>query len=464
MAEAGTCPMAPGSAVRTVAKTDWGPERRSRVPGRVFATWACAFGFTRWGLRLGARRGDLLARMVVDQRLRADPFAGYDEVRAGGPVYLGRYIGATAKYTAANHVLRSDAFGVAGGTGGLPRPVERLLDRVADPGALGPLSPPSMLAIDPPEHTRNRRRVSRVFTPRAVARLESSVQGVADDLLDRITASGVNGFDLVERYASQLPVAVISDILGVPENMRQRVLEWGDHAAVTLDPDLSWRTYRDAEQDLRAMYGWFDEHVAYLREHPGEDLLSELAQLDGEDRLDDDEMRATGLLVLGAGFETTVNLISNAVATLDAHPDQLAKAQQDDLWGNLVEEVLRYESPVQLTLREAYRDTEVEGVRVPKGQALLVMLAGANRDPEIFADPHRFDVTRSNAGDHLAFSSGVHYCLGASLARMEATVGLRTLYERFPDLRLDGRPVRKPTRVLRGFERLPVRFERSRTA
>lgn len=455
----------PGAAACPVAHSGAGtddldlPKPPVHVPGRSFLTWLLAFGLSRPLLRLASARGDLLARSVVDPELRADPHPAYDEIRECGPVFAGRMISATARHSTANQVLRSDSFGVAGGHGELPPYARRLLDFVAEPGALGPLSPPSMLAVDPPEHTQYRRRVSRVFTPRAVARMEETVQRVADDLLDRVTDSGE--FDLVEAFASRLPVTVIAEILGVPEEMRARVHAWGDGAAVLLDPGLSWRQYRTSVRDLRQMFGWFDEHVAYLRRQPGDDLLSRLAQLDGPDRLSDLELRATGLLVLGAGFETTVNLIGNAVALLDQHRDQLDAAREDPtLWGNVVEEVLRYDSPVQITLRQAYRDTEVDGVRVRRGRGVLVMLGGANRDPRVFERPDRFDVHRENAGEHLAFSSGVHYCLGASLARLEAEVALRTLYERFPELRLAGPAVRRPTRVLRGYERLPVRVLR----
>lgn len=364
---------------------------------------------------------------------------------------------ATVNHAAANHILRSEEFGVAGGLGGMPVPIRRVLETVAEPGMMGPLTPPSMLAVDPPVHTQYRRRVSRVFTPRAVAALEPRVQRVAEDLLERIAASTTNEFDLVERYASTLPTAVISDILGIPQELRDEVLRWGDGAGAMLDPDMPWRTYRRATRDMREMVGWFDEHIERLRREPGDNLLSRLAQLDGADRLDDEEMRATGLLVLGAGFETTVSLLGNAVALLDAHPDQLTYAQRNpELWGSVVEEVLRFDPPVQLTLRETYADTEVGGIAIGKGEAVLVLLAGANRDPEVFADPGRFDIGRSNAGDHLAFSSGVHYCLGASLARLEAVVGLRALYGRFPQLRIVGAPQRRPTRVLRGFERMHV--------
>jgi cytochrome P450 len=312
-----------------------------------------------------------------------------------------------------------------------------------------------MLVVDPPQHTRYRRLVARSFTARKVGRMADRVEGVARRLLDGLADE--RSFDVVDRYAAQLPVAVIADLLGIPDEERGLVLEWGNHAAVTLDPGLSWAQYKAASDALREMHGWFANHLERLRREPGDDLMSQLLLDEGADQLTDIEVHAIGLLVLGAGFETTVNLIGNAVALLDEHPDQLrALRAEPDGWANAIEEVLRYESPVQLTMRAALRDTEVAGERVEAGEAVLVYLSAANRDPAVFADPARFDVTRPNADANLSFSAGIHYCLGASLARLEATVGLRLLYERFPDLRVSGTPVRRGTRVLRGYEHLPV--------
>lgn len=450
------CPVVPDGQVRATPRAA-GSARPALVPGRSMLTWLLAFGIPRRLLRLAARRGDLIARTVAEPALQEDPFGAYDDIRARGPVVHGRLISATATHSAANQILRGDTFGVAAGHGELRPGIRRVLDMVAEPGALGPLSPPSMLAVDPPEHTRYRRRVSRVFTPRAVAGLEAQVQQVADTLLDRVADVGTSEFDLVAKYASKLPIAVIAGILGVPSHMHDQVLTWGDGVAILLDPGLSWRQYRASAHDLRELSAWFDGHVAHLRRHPGDDLLSRLAQLDGPDRLTDIELRATGLLVLGAGFETTVNLIGNAVALLSAHPEQLAAARADpELWAGVVDEVLRFDSPVQFTLRQAYADTDVDGVAIGAGRGVIVMLGGANRDPEVFTDPHQFNIRRDNAGEHLAFSGGVHFCLGASLARMEATIALRTLYERFPNLSLAGPPTRRGNRVLRGYSHLYV--------
>lgn len=438
--------------------------RRGRVRSaldtpRSFAAWGLAHGIQRAMIQRGARRGDLISRMVMDPSLRRDPFPAYEELRGRGAISANELISASVDHAVVNEVLRSDAFGTAGGQGELPKPLQWLHHKVIDPETLGPVDPPSMLAVDPPLHTRYRKQVARAFTARKVGRMGDRVDQVAASLLDDL--AGADSFDLIDRYASQLPVTVIADLLGVLEQDRGRLLQLGNEAAVTLDPGLTWAQFRRAERALREMHTWFGGHVERLvaqsADQPGDDLISQLALLDGPDRLDRVELHQVGLLVLAAGFETTVNLIGNAVALLDGHPDQLRWLQENpDGWSNAVDEVLRHQSPVQLTLRIALRETEVAGKRFEAGHGILLYLGGANRDPSVFEEPAAFDVARPNADQHVAFSAGVHYCLGASLARLEAAAALRALYERFPDLHVSGAPERRPTRVLRGFERLPV--------
>lgn len=426
---------------------------------RSFVAWTLSHGIQRKLIQRGARRGELISRLVMDPSLRENPFPAYEELRSRGPIGSNGLIRASVDHAVCNEVLRSDAFGTAGGQGELPAPLRWLHHRVVDPDTLGPVDPPSMLAVDPPLHTRYRKQVARAFTARKVGRMGDRVESVAADLLDDLMRDLGPGtdFDLVDRYASLLPVTVIADLLGVPDKDHSRLLELGNEAAVTLDPGLSWRQFRRAEVALREMHVWFTHHVDRLAADPGDDLISQLTLLRGDDQLTPVELRQVGLLVLGAGFETTVNLIANAVAMLDAHPEQLAWLRDNpEGWPNAVDEVLRHQSPVQVTLRIALRDVEVAGTRFDKGAGILCYLGGANRDPAVFEDPARFDVTRTDADQHLAFSAGVHYCLGASLARLEAAVALRALYERFPDLRIDGSPERRGTRVLRGFEKMPV--------
>ena len=356
-------------------------------------------------------------------------------------------------------VLRSEDFRAGDISAVFPWPLNRVYDWAHDATVLHPIEPPSLLAVEPPEHTRYRRQVSRVFTARAVEGLRPRIQVLAEELLDELAGTGATAtVDLVDRYATMLPVTVIAEILGVPQSERAEVLAYGGGAAPSLDLGLSWRQFRSVDASLRGFDAWLGAHLQRLRRSPGEDLLSKLVTLDDDgDRLSETELRATAGLLLAAGFETTVNLLGSGTELLLRHPEQLARLRDEpELWPNAVEEVLRVESPVQLTARSALRDTEVAGMRVPAGQRVVTLLAGANRDPEVFRDPHIFDVGRSNAKDHLSFSGGRHYCLGAALARLEGEIGLRTLFGRFPDLALAPGAARRPTRVLRGWERLPV--------
>jgi cytochrome P450 len=321
---------------------------------------------------------------------------------------------------------------------------------------LGPLTPPSLLVTEPPDHTRYRKLVSRVFSVRAVEKLRGRTQQIATELLNRIDPS--SPADLVASYCSLLPVTVIAEILGVPEGDREKVLRFGAAAAPSLDLGLSWREFRRVESALREFDDWLAQHLDGLRRHPGDDLLSQLvaAQEDGVS-LTDTELKSTAGLVLAAGFETTVNLLGNGIALLGAdHEQRKLLAERDDLWPNAVDEVLRLDPPVLLTGRMTTADTEVVGIPMRRGSVMVGLLAGANRDPQVFPEPERFDVARENAREHVSFSAGRHYCLGAALARMEGEVGLRTLFERYPDPRVEPGAVRRTTRILRGYEKLPV--------
>jgi hypothetical protein len=315
-----------------------------------------------------------------------------------------------------------------------------------------------MLAVDQPDHTRYRKLVSRAFTAKAVAALRSRTEEIADELLTGLERR--RDVDLMTEYASLLPATVIAEMLGAPVAMSRQFLAWGAEAARSLDAGLSLSEFRRSERGLRALQRWLEGHFAHLRAHPGDDILSTLVHAQSaEGKLTQDELTATAMLLLAAGFETTVNLIGNGTALLIAHPEQHDRLRAEPaLWPNAVDEVLRLDSPVQRTGRVAQRDTVLAGVRVPVGKPVMTLLGGANRDPEVFDEPARFDVGRPNAGEHLAFSSGIHYCLGAGLARMEGTVGLQALFDRFPDIALAGTPHRRATRVLRGYESVPVRL------
>lgn len=422
--------------------------------------WGTRHAIIRYSVGRRAARGDLTASLMVDPAVVAEPWASYDALRARGPLHDNGLVLHTAHHDVATAVLRSPDFGVVGGPSGRTPGWLRLAVAAGGRGPLGPVTPPSMLSVDPPDHTRYRKLVTRAFTAKAVARLRTRTEEVAHGLLDAMDGTRA---DLIDDYAALLPATVIAEMLGAPVEMRRQFLEWGAGAALSLDAGLSAREFRRSERDLAALQEWMLGHFDHIRAHPGENILSALVHAHSTDGvLSTEELTSIAMLVLAAGFETTVNLIGNGAALLTAHRDQLDVLRADPArWPRAVDEVLRHDSPVQRTGRIALRDTELAGERVPAGRIVVVMLGGANRDPAVFADPARFDVTRSNAGDHIAFSSGIHYCLGAALARMEGEVGLRALFDRFPDLAPAGPPHRRPTGVLRGYDAMPVRLTRA---
>ncbi|HEV7359497.1 MAG TPA: cytochrome P450 [Mycobacterium sp.] len=425
--------------------------------------WLALHGVIRRLASFGAKRGEMQGRLIADLTVRADPGGFADELRAQGRLVRGRAAWLTADHALAHQLLRSDDFAVTSIGSTLPNPLGWIESKTAVKGRLHPLLPPSLLSVEPPEHTRYRKTVSSVFTTRAVAALRERVQQAAAALIDDIGAGTV---DVVDRYCSQLPVTVIGDIIGVPDDERPRILEFGELAAPSLDVGLPWEQYLRVERGLDGFDEWLANHIHRLRDAPGEDLMSQLiAASEAGTRLNDAELRATAGLVLAAGFETTVNLLGSGIRILLQHPDQLARLlDEPDLWPGAVEEILRLESPVQLSARLARVDTEIAGRQVQRGELVILYLAGANRDPEIFADPHRFDITRDNAGRHLSFSGGRHFCLGAALARAEGEVGLRTFFERYPNAALAGAGSRRDTRVLRGWSSLPIALGEARSA
>jgi cytochrome P450 len=441
-------PAGPGVAERAAAA--------ALRPARTVARWGVRHGLPALFLARSARRGDPVGRLLRDPAVRKEPSAVHEELRAQGPLSMSSLGLVTTSHAVASEVLRSDRFGVGWDRSAAPRLIRWALRFGDELDATGVAEPPSMLVVDPPDHTRFRRLVSRSFTPRATAAFEPVVQRTADALLDTLELrSGT--VDLVEAYAAQLPVLVIAELLGVPVERREDFLRWGAAAAATLDPGLPFGRYVAAERALRAMHAFLREHFERLRREPADDLVSRLVGLPDDEALTERELHATVMLLLGAGFETTVNLLGNGVVLLDGHRDQRdALIAEPAGWDGAVEEVLRYDSPVQITGRAAKADAVVAGREVPAGTRVTVLLGAANRDPDVFADPGRFDVTRANARDHLAFSAGIHYCVGAGLARLEGVVGLRSLAERFPGLRVSGRPVRRDLQTLRGFEHLPV--------
>jgi cytochrome P450 len=429
--------------------------------------WLALHGVIRGLSAVGMRQGDPQARLIADPQVRANPAAFADEMRVRGPVIRCRKVLLTFDHTVGHELLRSDDFRVSKLGANLPTPLRWIIDKT-DTGLLHPIEPPSLLSIEPPDHTRMRKLVSSVFTTRAVARLRERVEETAAELLDGLGRT-VGPTDVVDRYCAKLPVAIIGDILGVPEADRPNILHFGELAAPSLDIGLSWPQYQRVNEGIAGFDHWLTGHLRHLRSNPGEDLMSQIiAASDGGaagEPLTELELKALAGLVLAAGFETTVNLLGNGIRMLLDHPEHLQTlAARPELWPNAVEEILRLDSPVQMSARMAARDIDVAGTAVQVGELIVIHLAGANRDPRVFADPHRFDIERENAGRHLSFSGGRHFCLGAALARAEGEVGLRAFFERFPDARLAGGGVRRDTRVLRGWSTLPIALGTARAA
>jgi cytochrome P450 len=316
------------------------------------------------------------------------------------------------------------------------------------------------LFMDPPDHTRLRGLVAKAFTPRVVDGLRPRVQQLVDDLLDAVADRGE--MELIEDLAYPLPVRVISEMLGVPPEDHETFKSWSRELARSLDPDfmVPADVLERRRQAVLAFNDYFRDLIAERRARPRQDLLSALIAAEDEGhRLTEDELLSTCTLLLVAGHETTVNLIGNGALALLRHPDQLARWRDDpSLARSGVEELLRYDPPVTMTARIALEDIEVGGTTVETGGQVILLLGAANRDPAQFPDPDRLDLARGQ-NHHLAFGHGIHFCLGAPLARVEGQVALSALMQRFPDLGLAAdEPDYKENIVLRGLDKLPLRF------
>lgn len=294
----------------------------------------------------------------------------------------------------------------------------------------------TMLFSDPPMHTRLRRLVSRDFTPRRVRELEPRIRGIAASLLDEAERRG--RLDVIADIATPLPVMVIAEMLGVPPELYQRFKTWSDKV-IEADNVLPGMPMPDEiKQAFAELREYFVAEIERRRAKPGSDLVSALvAAHDDKEALTEGELLEFVILLLLAGNETTTNLIGNGMLALGRHPQQLAMLRErKELMPKAIEEMLRYDGPVQSTIRTATRDTEVGGTTITKGMSAFVLLAAANRDPEEFPDPDRFDITRETRSGHLAFGEGIHYCVGSGLARMEATIAISEMLARFPKLHI----------------------------
>ena len=393
---------------------------------------------------------ELLVRIVTDPDVIADPYPLLSELRETAPVHKLGFADfwILTRFEDCRAALRDQRLGN-------PEPGDDMPALIVG-SFRDPDGPRSLLSLNPPDHTRIRSLVSRAFTPRRVERLRPAVEAMTRELLDPVAEA--RQCDLIEALAFPLPANVISELVGVPATDRDWLRPLVSDLAATLEPNRQPEETKQAAASGAKIQEYLHDLIDRRRAEPRDDLLSGLIEAsDGADRLTQQEVASTVSLIYGAGFETTMNLIGNMVHTLMRHPDQLARLRADrSLVPTAVDEVLRFEPPVQLDGRYVRADAEIGGHAVPRGHAVLTLLGAANRDPAAVEDPDRFDVGRHEV-PMLSFGSGIHYCLGAALARLEGQVVLEALLDRFGTWApLVDNPPWKRRLTLRGLASLPV--------
>ena len=389
----------------------------------------------------------------LSSSLHANPYPKYRQLREKDPVHRSPMLGGwvLTRYDDIDSVLRDWKRFSSGDDS------RRRRNQDNHPFAN---EPPSMLFTDPPDHTRLRGLVSKAFTPRSIGAMGPRVREIVDELLDEIDESGE--VDIIDALAFPLPMIVIAEMLGVPAKDRDRFRAWSAPVARTLEPTITQDELHNAAEAAKELQAYFEQLIAVRRDAPGEDLMSLLIAAEEEgDSLSQAELLVTLRLLLVAGNETTTNLIANGLLALLDHPEQLARLrEQPTLIDSAIDELLRFDSPVQTDGRTAIENLEISGHTIRAGEQVLLLLGAANRDPNHFADPEELDIGREDTS-HIAFGRGLHHCLGAPLARLEAAAPLQALLARFSRIELAGdRPRFKDHIVLRGLESLPVHLER----
>ena len=383
------------------------------------------------------RRESGVAYDLTSDQVRTDPYATYRQLRSVDPVHRMRLVDAWAltRYQDVEAVLRDHK-------------------RFANAGRiLVETIPLSLLDIDPPAHTRLRLLVSKAFTPRAVTRLHTRIQEITDRLLDAV--AGKHRFDLIAALGYPLPITIIAEMLGVRPRDMDRFEQWSHALALSVDPMLGRDQIQGIKRAEQEAFAYFETIIADRRRQPRDDLVTALLTAEeAGDRLSHEELLSVMLLILVAGNETTRNLIGNGMLALLRNPDQLQRLRDHpELLDSAVDELLRYDSPVQLNGRSALEDVELGGKRIRAGEVVLSLIGAVNRDPEVFADPETLDIGRQQKS-HLSFGRGIHYCLGAPLALSEARIAFATVLKRFSSIRLALEPRHLKGVVLRGVEQL----------
>ena len=394
-----------------------------------------------------------------DPTFRADPFPFYDRLRSIEPVHVSPFgFTVLTRYDDIARTLRGAEFArdVEAHAGEPTDPVrkarrDRFRERIESGRAAK-----NILNLDPPDHTRLRRLVTLAFTPSAIQRLRPRIQQLVDDVLDVAAERG--SMELVDELAFTMPFQVISDMLALPTDRSDEIRDWSQALTASLEPTADDRVMDEAEAAGVQMGDYMRDVIEHRRAHLGDDLLSALLVAEeAGDRLSTAELLSFVVLLYVAGHETTVNLIGNGTLALLRHPDELRRWANDSSYDNTaVDELLRYDGPVQQTVRVPTQNVRYGDVEVAAGTMVMTVLGAANHDPEVFDDPHVLRLDRANAGRHLAFSGGVHHCLGASLAKLEASVAIGSLIRRFPDVQLAGEPHWRDRLTIRGVDHLPL--------
>ncbi|MEA2487974.1 MAG: hypothetical protein QOF16_1628 [Actinomycetota bacterium] len=387
-----------------------------------------------------------------DPEVHADPYPTYKRLRDTDPVHQSPFGGLIlTRYSDMARVLRDPTMSSDF------RNVELPFDVVQGPAQQLEDRQPSMLFLDPPDHDRLRNLVHKAFTARRIEHLRSKVVEVVDDLIARGREKGE--LDLVTDFAYPLPVAIICDLLSVPLEDQEIFRSWSRDLVQTLDPIVTQDTMQRALESADAFKDYFRDLLESRRKHAQDDLLSALIAAEDEgNKLTEEELLVTLTLLLVAGHETTVNLISNGMLALLQNPREWQRlVDEPTLIRSAIEELLRFDSPVQFVARIPLEDMQIDGHQVEKHHEIVCILGAGNRDPQQFPEPDRLDIARRD-NKHLAFSAGTHFCLGASLARLEGQIAISALAEQMPDIEpATLAPERRPTVTLRGLEKLPVK-------
>ena len=389
-----------------------------------------------------------------DPEFRKNPHPFYDRLRTEEPVHrtpLG-FVVLTRYEDVANTLRNNDFSRDIEVNANLPESPTRKFRRENERSK-------SMLNLDPPDHTRLRRLVSKSFTPSAIEKLRPRIQQLVDDALANAKRTG--HLELVEELAFPVPFQVISDLLAMPTERGEELREWSQIITATLEPTTGVEELEKGQEAIAKMRPYLEEIIQHRRRNMGDDMLSSLIAVEEQgEKLNNDELMSFVILLYIAGHETTVNLIGNSVHALLTHPEQLDVMRRESCTPNMVDELLRFNGPVQHTIRTPLVDISIpvngQEMLIKKGSLVLASLGAGNHDPSVFDNPHQLDFSRSNSNRHLAFAAGVHYCLGASLAKLETEVAVGTLVKTFKSIEFDSLPEWRDRLTIRGVSKFEL--------